>query len=229
MTTLYFVANTLNYMVVGTGNRSELSIGYFTKYGDGGVDLLPIGDLLKSEVREAARDARRSRAGHRESAERRALARADRRSGDGIHLRRARELPDEGSRNGVARAGDADRAADARRASTSGRWRPHPERTDEHHAASCGFRLQAEAPRRLLAVAPGQPAAVAQQSAMPDAGAVLRLPDRHRQQAGALGQDRRLHEAGRRARPTASASASSGKSTNGNPFIALEISQRPTR
>jgi NAD+ synthase len=55
MTTLYFVANTLNYMVVGTGNRSELSIGYFTKYGDGGVDLLPIGSLLKSEVREAAR------------------------------------------------------------------------------------------------------------------------------------------------------------------------------
>jgi NAD+ synthase len=55
MTTLYFIANTLNYMVVGTGNRSELSIGYFTKYGDGGVDLLPIGGLLKSEVREAAR------------------------------------------------------------------------------------------------------------------------------------------------------------------------------
>jgi NAD+ synthase len=55
MTTLYFVANTLNYMVAGTGNRSELSIGYFTKYGDGGVDLLPIGNLLKSEVRAAAR------------------------------------------------------------------------------------------------------------------------------------------------------------------------------
>ena len=56
MTTLYFIANTLNYMVAGTGNRSELAIGYFTKYGDGGVDLLPIGDLLKSEVREAARE-----------------------------------------------------------------------------------------------------------------------------------------------------------------------------
>ena len=55
MTTLYFVANTLNYMVAGTGNRSELSIGYFTKYGDGGVDLLPIGRMLKSEVRAAAR------------------------------------------------------------------------------------------------------------------------------------------------------------------------------
>ena len=56
MTTLYFVANTLNYMVAGTGNRSELSIGYFTKYGDGGVDLLPIGELLKSDVRAAAKD-----------------------------------------------------------------------------------------------------------------------------------------------------------------------------
>jgi len=56
MTTLYYVANTLNYMVAGTGNRSELSIGYFTKYGDGGVDVLPIGDLLKSEVRAAAKD-----------------------------------------------------------------------------------------------------------------------------------------------------------------------------
>ena len=56
MTTLYFVANTLNYMVAGTGNRSELAIGYFTKFGDGGVDLLPIGDLLKSEVRAAAKE-----------------------------------------------------------------------------------------------------------------------------------------------------------------------------
>jgi NAD+ synthase len=43
-------------MVAGTGNRSELSIGYFTKYGDGGVDLLPIGELLKSDVRALARE-----------------------------------------------------------------------------------------------------------------------------------------------------------------------------
>ncbi len=56
MTTLYFVANSLDYLVVGTGNRSELTIGYFTKYGDGGVDLLPIGNLLKSDVRAAARE-----------------------------------------------------------------------------------------------------------------------------------------------------------------------------
>jgi NAD+ synthase len=54
MTTLYFVANSLNYLVAGTGNRSELTIGYFTKYGDGGVDLLPIAPLLKSEVRAMA-------------------------------------------------------------------------------------------------------------------------------------------------------------------------------
>jgi len=56
MTSLYFVANSLNYLVAGTGNRSELTIGYFTKYGDGGVDLLPIGRLLKSEVRTIARE-----------------------------------------------------------------------------------------------------------------------------------------------------------------------------
>ena len=56
MATLYFAANTLNYLVAGTGNRSELTIGYFTKYGDGGVDMLPIGRLLKSEVRALARE-----------------------------------------------------------------------------------------------------------------------------------------------------------------------------
>jgi NAD+ synthase len=58
MTTLYFLANSQNYLVAGTGNRAELAIGYFTKYGDGGVDLLPIGHLLKSEVRALARDLR---------------------------------------------------------------------------------------------------------------------------------------------------------------------------
>jgi NAD+ synthase len=55
MATLYFLANSLDYLVAGTGNRSELAIGYFTKYGDGGADLLPIGNLLKSEVRALAR------------------------------------------------------------------------------------------------------------------------------------------------------------------------------
>ena len=56
MTSLYYVANSLNYLVAGTGNRSELTIGYFTKYGDGGVDILPIGRLLKSDVRAMARE-----------------------------------------------------------------------------------------------------------------------------------------------------------------------------
>lgn len=55
MITLYYFANLNDYLVVGTGNKSEIMVGYFTKYGDGGVDLLPIGDLLKSEVREMAR------------------------------------------------------------------------------------------------------------------------------------------------------------------------------
>jgi NAD+ synthase len=56
MTTLYFFANSLNYLVAGTGNRSELSIGYFTKYGDGGVDILPLANLTKSGVKSLARD-----------------------------------------------------------------------------------------------------------------------------------------------------------------------------
>jgi NAD+ synthase len=56
MTTLYYFANSRNYLVAGTGNKSELTIGYSTKYGDGGVDILPLGDLLKSQVRELARE-----------------------------------------------------------------------------------------------------------------------------------------------------------------------------
>ena len=56
MTTLYFLANSLDALVAGTGNRSELSIGYFTKHGDGGSDLLPIGHLVKREVRDLARE-----------------------------------------------------------------------------------------------------------------------------------------------------------------------------
>lgn len=56
MTTLYLVANRLNYLVAGTGNRSEIAIGYFTKHGDGGVDLLPLGNMVKSEVRGLARE-----------------------------------------------------------------------------------------------------------------------------------------------------------------------------
>ena len=56
MTALYFAANDLNYLVAGTGNRSEIAVGYFTKHGDGGVDLLPLGNLLKDEVRALARE-----------------------------------------------------------------------------------------------------------------------------------------------------------------------------
>ncbi len=54
MSVLYYYANKLGGLVVGTGDKSELYLGYFTKYGDGGVDLLPIGDLYKTEVRESA-------------------------------------------------------------------------------------------------------------------------------------------------------------------------------
>lgn len=56
MTTIYSLANRYNGLVVGTGNKTELSIGYFTKYGDGGVDLLPLADLDKTAVRGLARE-----------------------------------------------------------------------------------------------------------------------------------------------------------------------------
>ena len=56
MTTLYYVAQSHNYLVLGSGNRTEIEVGYFTKYGDGGVDLLPLGALYKTQVWELARE-----------------------------------------------------------------------------------------------------------------------------------------------------------------------------
>lgn len=55
MITLYYHANKHNYLVCGTGNKSELMVGYFTKYGDGAVDILPIADLYKRDVVALAR------------------------------------------------------------------------------------------------------------------------------------------------------------------------------
>lgn len=55
MTTLYALAQEKGYLVVGTDNACEWHTGYFTKYGDGGVDLVPLKHLLKSEVKEVAK------------------------------------------------------------------------------------------------------------------------------------------------------------------------------
>lgn len=56
MMVLYFVGQSKgNYLVAGTGNRAELAIGYFTKFGDGGVDFEPLGLIYKNEVRKLAR------------------------------------------------------------------------------------------------------------------------------------------------------------------------------
>ncbi|QRV16580.1 NAD+ synthase [Haloterrigena salifodinae] len=51
----YLVANHEDRLVLGTGNRSEAAVGYFTKYGDGAVDCHPIGNLYKAQVRQLAR------------------------------------------------------------------------------------------------------------------------------------------------------------------------------
>lgn len=57
MVTLYQIAGMYNGLVVGTGNKVEdFGIGFFTKYGDGGVDISPIADLTKTEVRKMARE-----------------------------------------------------------------------------------------------------------------------------------------------------------------------------
>jgi NAD+ synthase len=55
MCILYYHANLLRRMVIGTGNRTEMLLGYFTKFGDGGVDLEPLGNLYKTQVRGLAR------------------------------------------------------------------------------------------------------------------------------------------------------------------------------
>ena len=55
MTTLYYFAGLNGLLVAGTGNKVEdFGVGFFTKYGDGGVDLSPIADLVKSEVYDLA-------------------------------------------------------------------------------------------------------------------------------------------------------------------------------
>lgn len=55
MTTLYALAQTRNALVAGTGNKPETAVGYYTKFGDGGVDVKPLGEVYKHEVRGLAR------------------------------------------------------------------------------------------------------------------------------------------------------------------------------
>lgn len=55
MAVFYYFANLYGKLVAGTGNKSELMVGYFTKFGDGACDFLPIGSLYKTQVRELAR------------------------------------------------------------------------------------------------------------------------------------------------------------------------------
>ncbi len=56
MTALYYVAQARHALVLGAGNKTEIMVGYSTKYGDGGVDLLPLGGLYKTQVWELARE-----------------------------------------------------------------------------------------------------------------------------------------------------------------------------
>ena len=56
MIVLYNQAAKYKALVLGTSNKTELLLGYFTKYGDGGVDIKPLGDLYKTQVRQLAKD-----------------------------------------------------------------------------------------------------------------------------------------------------------------------------
>ncbi len=56
MIVLYYMANSLGRAVIGTGNRSELMVGYFTKHGDAGVDMLPLAGVYKHQVYDIARE-----------------------------------------------------------------------------------------------------------------------------------------------------------------------------
>jgi NAD+ synthase len=56
MTTLYSIASDLGYLVLGTGNKSEYEIGYYTKYGDGGVDIEPMNNYYKTEIWAMAKE-----------------------------------------------------------------------------------------------------------------------------------------------------------------------------
>lgn len=55
MLVLYYYANMMKRLVAGTGNKSEILTGYFTKFGDGACDMLPIGDLYKTQVIEVSK------------------------------------------------------------------------------------------------------------------------------------------------------------------------------
>ena len=55
MTTLYYFAQKNNYLVLGGSNKSEFTVGYFTKHGDSGADLLPIASFVKKDIWEMAK------------------------------------------------------------------------------------------------------------------------------------------------------------------------------
>ncbi|MCK5595256.1 NAD(+) synthase [bacterium] len=56
MLALYYYAANCGYLVAGCGNKTEIKLGYYTKYGDGGADILPLGGLLKTQVRQLAKE-----------------------------------------------------------------------------------------------------------------------------------------------------------------------------
>ena len=87
MIVIYDLAQALHALVLGTENRTENLLGYFTRFGDAASDIEPITDLYKTEVRAAARVLGQPRGGARQAPDRGALGRADRRGRARLHLR----------------------------------------------------------------------------------------------------------------------------------------------
>ena len=65
MNVLYYYGNSKNLLVLGSSDKSEFNIGYFTKFGDGAADVLPIASLYKTQIREMARTSRYSKINHK--------------------------------------------------------------------------------------------------------------------------------------------------------------------
>ena len=132
-------------LVLGTENRSEYLLGYFTRFGDAASDIEPIADLYKTEVRIGGAAPRPAGGGDRQASDRRPVGRSDGRGGARIHLPRRRP--------GAGR--DADRGLGAR-----GRLRPHRRRIDVVRRVT-----RARRERRVEARRPARPCPWSDQAA----------------------------------------------------------------
>ena len=128
MSSLYFIANSLNYLVAGTGNRSELTHRLLHQVRRRRGRSAAARQAAEERGPGARARSRDPAVDHRQAAERRPLGGPDGRRRDGLLLRRSRTLPDERAETRRPGARDADRAAHARRRNTNARSAVMPEK-----------------------------------------------------------------------------------------------------